>query len=557
MMNLDAAKTAVGKLLTETGVTAVYYVDDKFQEDQQIEDRLEEFLIAIRERHAEGRMDDIPNERVRIAPSPENIDDEVRRWWSEMSIPIKQRMLVQYVDEDTDNARPAILIKDIFGEKCMCCSPSEWDTTHKDVALERIRQNKLTLLLFDHDLSNKRTGTQYAENALVAVADDADFAYCGIISQEFSIDAEFEKRVAYKKAQPNHYIYPLSKHRIPTSEEDYTLFVAGLKNVLWVKHIESLKKQTEDVFERAFHNTIKRYSDLQPPAYKKIIFDSSQKEGCREIDTTLRVIQIILDQEVKKAISDDVLSGINKESNGIHKIHDAEINSQPEVDKQAKELLKDERFLEGSLINRLHTPLHNGDIFKKGRDLYVLLCQPCNISIRSDGKRGANGYDTGFLVKLDETTGTGNKMCVSLDFEINGREYVAKLNDFKTVSLSILDNVVFNIDGKAIINFGQALIPEGLHRNLIIRKGEIEKQFKIFTKIKQNAGELCGECQRIIDMRSVLSSLSKDIKLEYIESDKITLPIQRIGHYRQPYSDDLLRQFSHNISRAGFPHPFI
>jgi hypothetical protein len=119
-----------------------------------------------------------------------------------------------------------------------------------------------------------------------------------------------------------------------------------------------------------------------------------------------------------------------------------------------------------------------------------------------------------------------------------------------------LDNVSFNTEGKAIIDFDSISTPAGLHRNLVARQKHIKEQFKDWTKIKENIGEFCYECQWLIDLKDLLSKFSQDLKFENIDSDKITLPIQRIGHYRRPYSDDLLTQFSHYISRAGFPHSF-
>lgn len=47
MMDLDHAKTVVNHLLTATDIKAVYYVDDKFQKDAEIDDHIEKFLIAI------------------------------------------------------------------------------------------------------------------------------------------------------------------------------------------------------------------------------------------------------------------------------------------------------------------------------------------------------------------------------------------------------------------------------------------------------------------------------------------------------------------------------
>jgi hypothetical protein len=397
MMNLDAAKTAVGNLLSETGITAVYYVDDKFQEDTLIDEQLERFLIAISTRIAEGRADDLPD-RVRYAGS-ENLEEEVRIWWSESSMPEKQHLVEKYLVGGIENTRPATLIRDVLEGKSICCSPSEWNSSHKSAVLDKIGKKEKIILLFDHELSNGHNGFQYATEAL-STDGASSCAYCGIISQGFTTDGEFDKRKEYKIQQPGYYIYPLSKERLIAEEENYEPFISGVKNILWVKHIESIKKHTEDTLRKAFDTTIDRYLDIQPPAYKKIIIDSSQKEGCREIDTILRLMQIIWDKEVKEAISSDAISKINNEINNVTKIHETGIVAQyPEVDTQAKSFVHDEKFIAGNVINKLHTPLQNGDIFKEGENLFILLCQPCNISVRKNGDR-SNQYDVGFWVPL-------------------------------------------------------------------------------------------------------------------------------------------------------------
>lgn len=600
MINLSTAQETINALLLSTGIKSVYYVDDKFEEDKSINERFEEFQNAITRCHEEGKTDAFP-ERVRFSDEA-NLDAEIRRWWSELpSTEVKQQLIEKYVDGGTENTRPATLIREIFGEKCECCSPTEWNNRYKRIALEKIGQKETTLLLFDHDLSNGHTGFQYAEETL-AVPEAINCTYCGIISQQFTTNEEFSKRVEYKTKQPEYYIYPLSKQRLVVEEENYGPFIDGLKNILWVKHIELLNMQAAHILNNAFEQTTKKYLAIQPPAYKKIIIESSQKEGCREIDTILRLMQIILDKEVKQAISEENLSAINNEISKISKIHDSQIIDQyPEINQQAKAFLKDEKFLEGKIINSLYTPLQNGDIFRINKKLYVLLCQPCNISIRADGNRG-NNYDTGFLIQLELTKNVGmrnasfstiwegvekmfseeekqaksqelnshkkkitnllalaNPLNIPLDFDIDGKDYTVKLNNFKTISLSLLDNVAFNEEGNAIIHFNLKKAPKGLHKTMIERRKHIKKQFKSWSKIEEGVKELCYDCQWLMDEKEIFSNFFQEIKIESIEilSDKIKLPIQRIGHYRRPYSDDLLTQFSHYISRAGFPNSFI
>lgn len=594
MITLDQAKTAIPKLLKATNITVVYYIDDIFQDGKEIDEHFEEFLAAIEECHSNGKTEGLPNEI--LYAGIDNLEDEVRRWWAEMTLGKKEQMLKKYVSEETEKS--VISIQEVMGELCICCPPSIWDEKYKTDAQEKIKAGQSILLLFDYALSKERTGLQYAEEVLTL---DTDSTYCGIISNKFRIDNEFQQRDNYKKRNPKYYIYPLSKERLTIDTEDYSAFISGLKNILWVKHIEIIKEHTKEVIQNAFNETLNQYLDIQPPTYKQIIVDSSFTEGCQEIDTTLRLFQIILDKKIKESITEDTLSLINKNSDLILDIQaQSDVNCQyPKVNDQAIRFIKDERFLDGSIINTLYTPIQNGDIFKIEDNLWILLCQPCNISIRKNGDR-SNKYDTGFLVRLmptDKVTSTSSKLdqiCkdvkfmlskgtkaknaqvinsykkeiqhilaskdqlnYSLSFEIENIEYTAQPNTFQTMSLSLLDNVSFNKEGKAIIDFTEVDLPQGLHRNLSKRYQNIKAEFKDWMQIKKNVNSLCYDCQWLFDMKAIFSKYFNGIKYEYSENDQIILPVQRIGHYRRPYSDDLLTQFSHYISRAGFPHPFV
>lgn len=481
MVTLDQAKTAISKLLKATNITEVYYIDDIFQDDKEIDEHFEEFLTAIEERHSNGQTEGFPDGI--LYADIDHLEDEVRRWWAEMQLDEKKQIFKKYVPEKEEDKQPAVSIQAVMDKLCTCCSPSVWDKEYKTDVKEKINAGKSILLLFDYALSKGRNGLKYAEEALAL---NTDCAYCGIISNQFSIDDEFRQREEYKKQNPRYYIYPLAKERLTIKTDDYSAFISGLKNILWVKHIELIKEHTNTILQQAFNETINRYLDIQPPTYKQIIVDSSFTEGCQEIDTTLRLFQIILDKKIKESITEETLSLINKESDIILNIQNQynANSSHPKVNKQATDFIKDERFLDGSIINTLYTPIQNGDIFKIEDNLWILLCQPCNISIRKNGDR-SNKYDTGFLVRLmptDKVTSSSSKLdqiCkdvkkmfpkainaqvinsykkeiqhilaskdqlnYSLSFDIENIEYIAQLNAFQTMSLSLLDNVYLSI----------------------------------------------------------------------------------------------------------------
>lgn len=585
---MNQAKTTISELLEAAKIAKVYYIDDIFHDDKEIAEHFEEFLIAIEECISNGQAKDLP---AKILDSgPDNLEAEVRKWWEDMTLDTKKQMLKKYVSKNDENEQPAVSIQAVMDEPCICCSPSVWDKEYKTDVKEEIKAGQSILLLFDYDLSNGRNGLDYAKETLTPGANCA--AYCGIISEKFRIDDEFQQRDEYKSQYPEYYIYPLSKERLTIDDGNYEAFISGLKNILWVKHIELIKEHTKEIIQNAFNETINQYLGIQPPTYKQIIVDSSYTEGCQEINTTLRLFQIILDKEIKKTITRETLSIINKNSDIILAIQDKDdVNCQyPEVNEQALRFIKDERFLDGSIINRLYTPIQNGDIFRIEDNHWILLCQPCNISIRRNGNR-SNNYDTGFLVRLTPTNKISsppelNEICkkvkkilpentrienaqylnsckkeiqhilaskdqlnCSLSFEIDDIEYTAQLNSFQTMSLSLLDNVSFNEDGKAILNFTEHDLPQGIHRNLRKRYENIKAKFKDWMQIKGNINNPC--------IKAISSKFFNDLKYEYSANDQIILPIQRIGHYRKPYSDNLLTQFSHYISRAGFPHPFV
>lgn len=598
-MNITKTKEAVAKLFDATEIVAIYYIDDKFQEAAKIEDHFEEFEIAIEKRCESGDTKGFPKNVIEA--DPVNRGMEIKKWWESGTTEERNQLFNRYADSESKNGYPAMLIKDLLGKDCICCSPSHWNTHHKNTALSYIKKKKQILLLFDQELSNSIKGLDYA----VSFFDNpkvAKFTYCGIISNQFRIESEFAEREEYKKQQPNYYIYPLSKERLTVQQDDYEPFLSGLKNVLWVKHIEILKTQTRKVLKSAFKNTINRYFEIQPPAYKKIIVDSSQKEGCRELDTMLRLLHIILDKEIKESlVSKNFLKLVNSESNIIATIDSDMSRQYPETDEQAKVFIKDEKFIEGKTLNALYTPLQNGDIFNINNERWILLCQPCNIAIRKNGRRG-NDYNTGFLIRLtpskdvqpmpsekklleticknvknmlseeekkfrsnelndykkaiQQLITAENQLNFALDFEIGQVQYTVQFNLFRTIDLELLDNVSFNADGNAVINLKQVDIPQ-MHKNLVDRKTCINQRFEKLSTSTQHFKTHCNHCEHYEMLVDLFASISKDINFDHIESDKITFPIQRIGHYRSPFADVLLTKFTHYLSRAGFPHPFV
>ncbi len=95
-----------------------------------------------------------------------------------------------------------------------------------------------------------------------------------------------------------------------------------------------------------------------------------------------------------------------------------------------------------------------------------------------------------------------------------------------------------------------------MNKILIDRQKTINQQFKELATNTQHIKTYCNTCEHYSKLNDLFSFIYIDIPY-CIEADKITFPIQRIGHYRSPFSEVLLTKFSHYLSRAGFPHSFV
>lgn len=146
---------------------------------------------------------------------------------------------------------------------------------------------------------------------------------------------------------------------------------------------------------------------------------------------------------------------------------------------------------------------------------------------------------------------------VKLPCLLDGQIYTARLNKFVIVNLSLLDYTSFSKTGEIIC--GVECPPE-LHKTLKLRKQKVDEVFNDWNNIQIKLDQLCDDCkQKLRNCRNLLGpNCLHSLKVKTNKTKNcITLPIARVGHLRDPYANDMLIQFSHYLSRTGFPNSFI
>lgn len=296
-------------------------------------------------------------------------------------------------------------------------------------------------------------------------------------------------------------------------------------------------------------------------------------EGVWEMDTLIRVSDIITSYNaLSTLVSNARRTKINQCLKKIRQIESIKTGGETPFDKtQVLDLRHKELYIKDNIQNSLHYPLSNGDIFNIQGKEYILLVQPCNISLRKDGKRDRN-YNIGLLVELEtieketfQNYKKGQLATVEVIEDVtlpSNLLKVARFSTFQSVSLSPLDLTVFNKEGIAKINLSEldntsSTIQESWKK----RYKELHKIFsefangiKVFRKIRVANKDIL---KYSVFNGSVFTGYKINNEKSLSQRGKLLkFNITRVAHYKSPYSDDLLQKFMLYLSRNAFEHDF-
>lgn len=578
--SIAQAKSAIENFLKELKIGKILYVDDKCSINELREIFIGN-LITLKGKLPEEEL--FGSWEGSVAP----FRSRITKLWDSEDEPGKRQLYLQLLEfennqEDIDNSMAPLKLKEHLGEKIDLFSPTEW-VEQKDAILAQLNADSKVLCLFDIDFGNAplpdgRDGKDLAVEVLSS-EDISDFVYCGIFSHLFNVSQEFEQRneISISHSLDKDKFYTISKKRFTAS--DYLPALAeGIRNTLLIGEVEYLKKESASIIKSSFNKSLIEFNNLTPDTFNHIIQKSSKKEGNWEMTNLLRINSIInTEKSYKILLSKPKRTNINSRLSKIRSVEKIKTGGDTPYDKsQLVSLRNREVFTESRIINELHFPISNGDIFQIQDKDYILLGQPCNLALRSTGKRDIRGgqiFNTGFLLQLEDVKKEViDRFPKNQLFTIGIIENSTLQNDlvtivrfplFKTVSLAPLDLTIYNEDGKAIINLNNKTNESTtLQDSWKGRYKELHKQFskyrdniKLFKKLKSVDKENLKNAIYYGDLFKGYN-INNDNCLNRKHS-KLSLNIERTKNYKSNYSADLLQQFMDYLARNAFDRNFL
>lgn len=511
-------KQKLRKVLDSEHIKKIIYVDDAFELNK---DEVLEHLSA-----ADKIVNELEGWRVG-AP----LEQEFERWWNEAN----EKSRFELADK-LGVTTPVNKLSEIFlNFPLEQLTPLKFKEQYADCKWEELSETNRIILLMDKDLKldDGRNGEVFLERF-----QDIPWVYCALFSQTFTMDQEMDE---WKQASG---CYPLAKQRVETTEN----FLEGIRNILWIKHINCIREDMNIYFDEAIKNVFEHAEKCDPYSFNHAVMESSKKEGCWEYETLLRLYLLQLESELRTITMDN----FPKLQNSIQSLRNINEIATPQqlVGQYLKDLRKAEIFENGEYLNKIHAPIDNGDIFEISGKNYILLFQSCNLALRKNGKRKTN---MGYVLPLSEEDPKekSNEVFVEyLNYREDNKLYKIKLSEACPINISVLDLTSFSESGEARIDCSpESEIDSKCQPNLMSRYSVVHKEFEEVLRLLEGVKE---------DMKDTMKSHIKKFYLAEptINKETLTFPIKRKCRYRAPYAQVLLQHLNAYLSRVGFYHDF-
>lgn len=450
-------------------------------------------------------------------------------------------------------------------------TPGKWEAKREPLLAE-CSTTARTLFFFDQQLGSHGEGTTIISS--MAQQDRAAFGakwFCGLLSHTLEKGAEVPtwRELSAQKSIDLELFMPISKRNLSDGDAFYGAVYRTVINV----YAERMKNTALRAFDTAFGQTLEKFKNLDPVDFEHMIANSSEGEGVSELDTLIRLYSIIQRDKVKtELLREDRVTEFLDAARTVKKVADIGRGLSEEAQARLALLRAEELYETDQLINQFRDPLRNGDMFEVGAGdslkLWVLIAQPCDLMVRSDGERA---YEDNFKVAVLAPINTGKDgqppvIKHGLGFTLDrlgdtGRQMgFVEFTKATPVALNVLDLAVLRTDGACEIDTGDetpiSAFPSLSWDN---RAVQMRAAFKRIA-IKIEEARSSGGDKRAEEMAAYLlppAAPGKVIKRQgRYEKGKFSYAIKRVRRVREPFASSLLSAFSRFLSRDAYDHDF-
>ena len=419
-----------------------------------------------------------------------------------------------------------------------------------------------TLFVFDedfrHDGGSEKEGRRLAAGLIDKLINRP--TYLALLTHTATVEGNDEDGrqadIVREYPQLSDRLVVIAKRRLAQPQEG---FAWRFKLALLSQMFGGLREQLRASIVSAQKAANDQLEALDVEDFERIVFHSSHIEGAWAPETLARVFGIHFGKQLlhdfRKSEKIHVLA---EQAAEVSLVSTSGVSDGTRF--RAAQLQRIEMYDDDESINPLHLALDLGDIFKTldGKRYFVVLAQPCDLTVRSHGLRRGKQFDDRFQtvlaeiqqIKIEDLEGCHHQLNL---FESDDSQiWCVSLNCLFLTPAWLLDLAVFNANGICRLTHAQALLP------LLIPTWRVRLQ-KLIERAKQRLAMCRSGDSSNADLLQLVLALpsSGPFRAEQSGGENdwcLSLNLQRIRRIREPFATDLYIHYGHWITRTGFPH---
>lgn len=564
-MAVNLNSDSIKRLLDNKNIKRVIYVDESFEREVYKEPLQAYFRENISHSDIKWPID--------VEAGYDAVRADYEKWVDESSQSELSAFVEEYGIKRTKSNVEQGLEELLPDGMLLCLTPNEFKVHYIDSLEYSISEDNQLLILMDKYLQDDDPDSGLR---LLTNFKNVDYVSCGLFSDKFEIQDEL---IHWRDCDEANNIYPLSKKRV---SGDSSLLLYGLRNILWLKQVSEVKNCVIDYYEGAMRDAKNLFLQLDPTSFDKAIIQLSVNEGCWEFDSMKRFIQLLHNDQLEKImLQKRNFTNIQRYTKLLKQMSAFSDNAvKPNTD-LLKSIQKSEVYSNIDYVNTTFSQIANGDIFEiEGKGQYMLVCQPCNLELRSRADRNASEFV--YLLPIEDIFKVTDVSDAEQIKKANSQKYISPLQSIGTspiecvnlarnvrISPKVLDLVCFNKEGKAYINMNtttdQLEDASVMQDNMLKRYNTLFQEIHRYVDLCNLICEIPKETLQKGDKLQLLKFLKKPfelgkenlIKADYNDQTGIVdFHIIRVRRYKSIYAQIILQDFTSYQSRFALPYDF-
>lgn len=569
----------IEQVLQALGTKRVIWIDDRFNQSAELADMILKRLDIAAKSEFPGLREIV--EAFRITED----ESQLRQWVKDLRPEDEQALKTTLFQAETAEEPAPVeeLSPDAVKAACALLKvdpKDQWSFRNAHDSLEQVCKSGDEPVMYIIDLNEYGGSPTEGLTLLEKLHGLQSRGTAFILTHEANVETESDKERELREALKGDGaqtglgipVCVISKERLhddPMALKEalkISLKRAGLR-----RSVHAVLTHIGPVVTGGFNAAAQMLQEVPPEQLENFAVQRAMSEGVSELHVFERAIGAKISEQIRTSFATgSELKGPTqqlREMRGIELKPDG-LKAHPNL----AEFRKLEVWESADLLNRAFAPVDSGDIFEivpadcknKGTapKKFILLGQPCDMSIRGDGKRGIG---TAYLVPLKvkpegEAKDKGKEPL--LPFQVDGEQWAANFRAASAVNLSILDLAALREDGFVCVDAGQQM-PTTLLPGVAA----------VFEDRVQGPQQLLGGTEKppsAEDMLKLLLVFGSDDAFKAVRLPtridrtkekpagplRVSWALRRVGRVRFPYASSLLRDLFAEMGRDAFDLDF-